>query len=277
MKLIHKLFWAITALNLLTITAFTGYNYANQKKTVMQGIDGRLLASAQGLRLAMDRFHERLGRGETVSPAEFRREMDSLSAMVNESGVKYAYTVIMKEKKVVFTLSSYTKEELEKGEMTVPFDQYDDASAGLKRALTGGGTVYEQYTDKWGSFRSVFLPSRLANGFTYAIGIDMGIDEINAALRRTLLGCLLIGLGVFVVGTGIAFWVAWHISRVIERVAAHMNRIADGDLGGLISKTSDDELGMLADNMNRMVEKLRILFGSGQSVPRHISQHVKGG
>jgi methyl-accepting chemotaxis protein len=262
MKLFHKLFWAITVLNLLTITAFTTFGYQNQKKTVLRGIDGRLLASAQGLKIAMDRFHERVGRGETVSPAEFRREMDNLSTMVNESGVKYAYTVIVKKGKVVFTLSSYTKEELEKGEMTAPFDQYDDASAGLKRALAGGGAVYEQYTDKWGSFRSVFLPSRLASGFTYAIGIDMSIDEINAALRTTLLGCLLIGLGVFVVGTGIAFWVAWYISRAIERVATHVNRIADGDLGGLIVKTSDDELGMLTDDMNRMVEKLRLLFGS---------------
>ncbi len=270
MKLLHKLFLAITALNILTIAAFTCYNYANQKKTVLRGIDARLLASAQGLKLAMDRFHERLGRGETISPSEFRRELDDLSAMVNQSGINYAYTVVMKDGEVAFTLSSYTKEELKKGELTTLFEPYSDASTGLKKALAENKPVYEQYTDKWGTFRSVFLPSRLANGVSYAIGIDISIDEINAALRRTLLGCLFIGLGVFVAGTAVAFGVAWYISRGIERLASHLHQIADGDLGVLISKTSDDELGMLADDMNRMVERLRLLLGS----VRHASDNV---
>jgi methyl-accepting chemotaxis protein len=262
MKLIHKLFWAITALNLLTITAFTCYSYSNQKKTVMQGIDNKLLASAQGLKLSMDKFHEKVAKPETIAPPEYRKELDSLSAFVNDAGIKYAYTVMMKDGGVAFTLSNYTKEELEKGELTTLFEPYDDASAGLKKALAENKIVYEQYTDKWGSVRSVFLPSRLANGVSYAIGIDIGIDEVNAALRKTLLGCLLIGLGVFIAGTGVAFWVAWYISRGIGRVASHLNHIADGDLGTLITKTSDDELGMLADDMNRMVEKLRDLLGS---------------
>ncbi len=262
MKLLHKLFWAITLLNLITITAFTTYNYLNQKQTVLRGIDARLMASAQGLKIAMDRFHERVAAGKPPSPAEYRRELDSLSQMVNQSGVQYAYTVVMKGDAVLFTLSSYTREELEKGELTTLFEAYEDASPGLKKSLAGEEPVYDEYTDKWGAFRSVFLPSRLANGFTYAIGIDMSMDEINATLRTTLLGCLLIGLGVFIAGTAVAFWVAWYISRRIERLASHLNRIADGDLGVLIQKTSDDELGRLAGDMNRMVERLRLLLES---------------
>ncbi len=262
MRLFHKLFWAITTLNLVTITAFTSYSYLNQKKTVMRGIDNKLLGCAEGLKFSLDRFHERLAKGETIPPAEFRKELDSLSAMVNESGIKYAYTVIMKQEKVLFTLSSYTKEELEKGQLTALFEPYEDASAGLRKALVGNAAVFDQYTDQWGTFRSVFLPSRLPGGFTYAIGIDIGVDEIKAAMRTSLVGCLLIGLGVFVAGTIIAFWVAWSISRRMGRLASHLNHIANGDLGGLVSKTSDDELGMLADDMNRMVEKLRSLLES---------------
>jgi methyl-accepting chemotaxis protein len=262
MKLIHKLFWAITALNALTITAFTCYSYTNQKKSVLQGIDNKLLASAQGLKLSMDRFHENAARLERMPASEYRKELDSLSALVNDTGIKYAYTVTMKDGGVVFTLSSYTKEELEKGELTSLFEPYQDAASGLKTALESNKTVFEQYTDQWGSVRSVFLPSRLPSGVSYAIGIDIGIDEIDAALRTTLLGCLAIGFCVFVAGSGVAFLVAWYISRGIRRVASHLNQIADGELGSLIVKTSHDELGMLADDMNRMVEKLRVLLGS---------------
>lgn len=262
MKLTHKLFWAITVLNALTITAFTCFSYITQKKTVLQGIDNKLMASAQGLKLSMDRFHEKTAHPESITPTEYRKELDNLTAMVNNTGDKYAYTAMIKEGGVVFTLSSYTKEELEKGELTSLYEPYKDAAAGLKTALTNNKIVFEQYTDQWGSVRSVFLPSRLPNGVTYAIGVDIGIDEIDSLLRKTLLGCLMIGFCVFVAGTGVAFSVAWYVSHGIKKVAVHLNHIADGDLGILIEKTSNDELGMLADNMNRMVEKLRRLLGS---------------
>jgi methyl-accepting chemotaxis protein len=261
-KLSNKLFWTITLLNTLTISAFTYYNYTNQKTAIMQGIDSKLLASAQGIKISMDRFHEKVAKPETITPSDYRKQLDDLSAFANGAGVNYAYTVVEKGGVVSFTSSSYTREELEKGELTKLFEPYKDASEGLKKALAGNRIVYDQYTDKWGSFRSIFLPSRLTNGTSYAIGIDIGLDEINLALRKTLYGCLMIGFCVFASGTVVALLMAMYISRGIRRVALYLNQVADGNLGFLIENTTDDELGMLAQDLNRMVEKLRILISS---------------
>jgi methyl-accepting chemotaxis protein len=261
-KLSHKLFWIITLLNTLTISAFTFYNYENQKMTILQGIDSKLLASAQGTKISMDKYHESLIKAGTVDQSEYRKLLDDLSIFANGAGVKYAYTVIEKKSGVIFTSSSYTREELEKGELTGLFEQYKDAPEGLKKALESNKIVYDQYTDKWGSFRSIFLPSSLSNGTTYAIGIDIGLDEINLALRRTLFGCLMIGACVFAAGIIVALLVASYISRGIRRVAMYLNKVADGNLGFLIENTTDDELGMLSQDLNRMIEKLRTLIRS---------------
>jgi len=258
----HKLFIVITALNLLTISAFTYFTYTNQKKTVLRGIDGKLVSSAQGIKVALDSFHEKLRNPGDITAEEYRKELDALTAFAEGAGIKYAYSVMMKDGAVVFTSSSYTREELEKGELTTLYEPYTDAPEGLKTALEKNRLAYEQYTDKWGSFRSVFVPSRLPNGVTYAIGIDVGLDEIGSILRRTLVVCLMIGCAAFAAGTLVAVLVAWYIAGGVRRIGLHLSRVADGDLGTLIETRSHDELGMLSQDLNRMVENLRMLIGS---------------
>ncbi len=262
MKLTHKLFLVITIMNVISIGAFTYFNYTNQKKLIMQGVDSKLLAAAQGLKIAMDNYHDRLATPQSISPDEYRKLLDDLSVFATKAGVKYAYTVVLKNNAVLFTSSSYTKEELEKGDLTKLFEPYSDASEGLKQALGKSEMVYDQYSDKWGTFRSVFLPCRTASGMQYAIGIDIGIKEIESTLGRTLVGCLLIGFCVFAVGTALALMLAWYIAAGIKRVANHLSKIADGNLCVMIEHTSEDEVGMLARDMNRMVENLRTLISS---------------
>lgn len=258
----HKLFVVITALNLLTISTFTYFAYTSEKETILRGIDNKLIASGQGIKVALDSFHEKVATPGRMGAEEYRKNLDALSAFADSAGIKYAYSVMMKDDGVVFTSSSYTKEELAQGELTNLFEPYEDAPAGLKTALEKNEITYDQYADQWGTFRSVFIPSTLPNGITYVIGIDVALDDISTLLRKTLVTCLLIGLFVFVAGTIVALLVAWYISSAVRRIALHLNQVADGDLAVLIEKRSNDELGMLSEDINRMVEKLRLLVSS---------------
>ena len=173
----HKLFFVITALNLLTISTFTYFAYTSEKETILRGIDNKLIASGQGIKVALDSFHEKIANPGSISAGEYRKELDALSAFADSAGIKYAYSVMMKDGGVVFTSSSYTKEELAQGELTSLFEPYEDAPAGLKTALEKNAITYDQYADQWGTFRSVFIPSPLPNGVTYVIGIDVGLTK----------------------------------------------------------------------------------------------------
>lgn len=260
MKLSHKLFVVITALNLITISAFTSFTYTTEKKAILQGIDSKLVACGQGIKVALDSFHKKLVKPDGITSTEYRSTLDVLSEFAHNAGIKYAYSVILKDGGVVFTTSSYTKEDLEKGDLTTLYESYQDAPPGLVASLKKNEITFEQYTDKWGSFRSVFIPSRLPNGTSYAIGIDVGLDKIDSILRETLVRCLLIGLVVFLAGTIVALLIARYIAGNIRKIAQHLKQVADGNLTILVESRSDDELGMLAQDINRMVERLRILI-----------------
>ena len=257
LKLSHKLILAFTVLNLFGTAAFTTHTYFEQKRTVLAEIDRRLMACAQGVRLLADTFHDRLGAPGSIPPQEHRWLLDRLSVFAEKAGVKYLYTTVQKDGKVAFSLSSYTREEKEKGDFTNLFDPYDDASAGLKAAFAGQKTQFDEYSDKWGSFRSVFLPCRSANGTLYVIGADASLTEVGGLLRDTLRNCLLIGGAIFVVGTLVMLFLVRSITAVIGTLAAKVNLIADGDLSVTIDHAGSDELGLLAADMNRMVGTLR--------------------
>jgi len=272
MKLSHKLFVVMTALNLLTISAFTFFTYTTEKNAILQGIDSQLVASGQGIKVSLDSFHEKLRNPDGITPSEYRKELDVLTEFAAKAGVKYAYSVMSRDGGVVFTTSSYTSEDLEKGELTTLYEPYQDAPAGIMTALEKNQITFEQYTDKWGSFRSVFIPSTLSDGMVYVIGIDVSLDKIGSILRETLFRSLLIGLAVFLAGTVAALLIARYIAMSVGRIGLLLKQVADGDLGVQIESSSDDELGMLAQDINRMVEKLRILissvWGSSDSVVR---------
>jgi methyl-accepting chemotaxis protein len=257
LKLSHKLMLALAVLNLFVIVAVTASSYQGQKRAVQQAVDDKLLACAQGVRLLGDAFHDRLGQSADINQEEYVAMLDNLSAFAEGAGVKYVYTVVVKDGKVVFTTSSHTREEKEKGDIAALYDPYDDASSALKDAIADGKPRYDTYSDQWGTFRSLFLPVRSSGGATYVIGVDVSTADVNAVLRSSLITTVVMGAVLFVAGTLLMLLVIRPVSAAVRMLAEKVNHVADGDLNVTIDYVSGDELGMLAGDMNRMVEKLR--------------------
>ena len=257
LTLAQKLLLPLVVLNLVSTAAFTGYLYAQQKKAVIAAIDGRLNACAQGVRLLVDPLHDRLDKPAEITQQECDSLNDRLSAYAEGAGLKYLYTMVRRDGKVLFTLSSYTKEDKEKGETTALFDPYDDASEGLKATFGSSAARFDEYGDTWGSYRSIFVPCRSPQGTPYVVGADISLDVVGAALRTTLYGCLAIGAVIFAAGTVIVLLVVRSIVTTVRKLAGRVNQIAGGDLTATVEHASGDELGMLAADMNRMVGTLR--------------------
>lgn len=257
LTLSNKILIPFILINLITSLIFSVYLYQTQKKTFIKGIDNRLTASAQGTSLASDAFHDLLTDPETIDPDAHEKLQNKLTEYAHNVGVKFVYTTIMKDNQIVFTLSSYTKEEKEKGVVNELFDTYEDASDGLKEAFRDGKVHFEEYTDSWGTFRSVFIPCKSPNGTSYIVGADFPMEDMNKQLRRSILTCSILGICVFIVGFMLMLPVIASIRKTIRSMATSINRIADGDLTGRVDYTNRDELGQLSSDMNRMTEKLR--------------------
>jgi len=271
LTLAHKLLIPIIAVNLLSTGIFTAYLYRQQKEAVLAGVDRQLAASAYGMQLMADAFHDRLDTAKSMDPKEYQKLLDTLTGYATKAHLKYLYTTVMRDGKIIFTLSSYTKEEKEKGDNTKLFDPYNDASDGLKAAFADGKPHFDEYTDQWGTFRSVFIPCRSPQGTAYVLGGDVSLAELAGTLHSTLYGCLAIGAVIFVAVTAVVLVLVRSITGTVRRLAQGVNRIAGGDLAVTIDHAGADELGRLAADMNEMVTTLRGVVGNVKGVAERVA------
>lgn len=253
----QKILIPIIALNLLSSVFFSGYLYLTQKKTILAGIDQKLTASAHGAQLVAEPFHDLLSTPEKINSADYQKLQERLTVYTNDAGVKFLYSMVLKGDKVKFTLSSYSKEDKEKGKINHLFDPYDDASKGLLDAFKDGTVHFDEYSDTFGDFRSVFIPCKSPNGTSYIVGADVSLADVKGQLHSSLFACIIIGACVFVASFLLVLAVVGTIKKILRSLAASANRIADGDLTSRVEYESNDELGQLSADMNRMTEKLR--------------------
>jgi signal transduction histidine kinase len=183
---------------ILGILLTSWYSYFEEKAKINKEIDDKLLWVANSVPLVLDDgFHSRVFEKDSVDGAQDMRNIQKLTKYAELVGVKYVYTVILKDGVLRFTSSSATKEELSTGHnLTRYFDKYDDADPRLFDAFRERKVFYASYQDKWGSFRSVFVPFVSASGEVYVVGADIETGFIDALLQKAVSKWL---VGVFIV------------------------------------------------------------------------------
>lgn len=90
-----------------------------------------------------------------------------------------------------------------------------------------------------------------------AFGTGMAIGEINELRQKTVSGAILMELVlmVFVIAL-LLFYVRRFITKPLTDMAKSSEKIAKGNLEAIISQKSDNELGILADALRTMTDKL---------------------
>ncbi|WP_192037182.1 methyl-accepting chemotaxis protein [Halomonas sp. YLGW01] len=111
----------------------------------------------------------------------------------------------------------------------------------------------------------------------YAIDDPAAVEE-RAGLVRA--GILLV-LGLTAIAVGLVVWgVTANVIRPLERVVAHFERMAKGDLSGAIEQRGDNEIGRLFAAMAHMQQSLGRTVGSvrrgGQTIHRHAKEISQG-
>lgn len=95
--------------------------------------------------------HKRLAKGDLTSQQNFSNTKKLSKLTDSNSGVKYIYTLVLKDNKIFFTSSSATKEERDSGQgLTSFFDQYQDVEPRVYEVLSSNQMRFLEYTDQWG-------------------------------------------------------------------------------------------------------------------------------
>ena len=178
----------------LAVVFYSIWAYREHKAKMMAEIDADLLQAARSLKymLAYD-FHDRAVDTNSIAMDEELRNRKLVTDFGVESGFKWVYTLAEKDNKFYFSAPSVSEEEA-KELASWYFYPYDDIPPEFIQALRENKTVYVDYTDQWGTFRSVALPEQSPGGRRYLACADLEISGIARLLRKNFLQSVFVAL-----------------------------------------------------------------------------------
>ncbi len=193
--------FATLSFALVVLVGYSVLHYVQEKTGLIAEIDEKLYAAAVSVPFVLaDDFHERAVNAKSITESEDRRNIENLSRLNKRLKTKFLYTVI-RDAEGIYRLSSSSSldQELEMGKEVRYFTPYPDVSNIIKRSFENALTAESDFrsrleayqalyapifSDRWGSYRSVFIPIRSAEGNLYVVGADIDITFVKALLRK---------------------------------------------------------------------------------------------
>ena len=197
----------------LAVAGYAVWSYREHKKSLLAEIDSDLLQAARSLKylLAAD-FHDRALAPDSIAKDEELRNRKLVTDFGVESGFKWVYTLVEKDGAFFFSAPSVTEEEAKELDSWY-FYPYEDMPEEFVAAFQENRIVYVDYTDQWGTFRSVAVPERSPGGRLYLACADRDIGDIDALFRRNLMHSVAVALFFLLACLPFIFLLA-HVYRI---------------------------------------------------------------
>ncbi|HOM29372.1 MAG TPA: hypothetical protein PLS81_07935 [Deltaproteobacteria bacterium] len=210
--------------------------WANHERvTQFQGeIDRRLLMAARGLKymLAPD-FHDRAVDAGSIPFDEELRNRRAVNGFCRDADFKWIYTLVEKDGRFFFAAPTVSEEEARQRRSWY-FYPYEDIPREFVEAYASGKVAYVNYSDRWGTFRSVAVPETSPGKRRYLACADYEMSRIAAIERATLVESALTAVFFFLCSLPFVF-VSWRFFgqtaarlRVMnEEIARHRDRLEE--------------------------------------------------
>ena len=205
---------------------------------ILDHIDQKLLLAAKSLRYILEPdFHDRATGPESISYEEELRIRYAISDYSADGGFKYLYTLVENNGRFYFASCTVTAQEAKERKRWY-FYPYEDIPPGFVQAFRENKTVFVNYTDQWGSFRSVAIPQYSQKGRRYLACADFSIEELNALMLKNILYSIMTALFFLVFTIPIIML----FRRGFREYNIHLRRV-------------NSELKQSRDNLEKVVEE----------------------
>lgn len=253
-KRIYLYFIVSVALTSIAASSFFFYRYYTELNS---GINRSLTHGAriaQGI-IDLSRLGE-LHDADYDKSDYYQGILKSLKIVEKSFGFLYIYGMIKEDGKYRFVYDS-SQWEPEKDVEYTYLKEYNDYPPALEKAWNTGKPVTSDYSDQWGRVRSIFYPVKDANGNTVlTIGIDYPIETVRKVIIRSYMMFGGIILFIIIVTVIVARRLRGRIVVPISSIISEVTNISENaDLRLRTSVSGNDEIGMLAQNFNRFIEK----------------------
>ena len=159
-------------------------SWQEKKKDLLSSVDARLILAAETIPLLLEPdFHDRALSPDSISLKEELRNRKYFNTFVDFSGLIYAQTIVKQGDVFYFSAPTVTEKEAIERESWY-FHPYDDIPAEFREAYITGQTVYLDYRDQWGAYRSICRPQVSEGGRRYLVVADISMESVYAELKK---------------------------------------------------------------------------------------------
>ena len=275
-KLKGKWFIAGFTLFLVSLLVYVYYTYSSARSEIMHAVDERLLNAATSVKHILGQsYHDRISQGYDIGFSVYQTKSKQLSELAQALDIAYVYSMIIRDNKVYFTSSSYTKDDQENARVTQFLDLYPEATDINRGAFYSTEPVFEQSSDQWGDFKTVFIPFVDKYGTTYITGADITLDDLNKKLQYSVTKAIITACFFFFIAVLVAAIYIYLLKRTLATDAStgFANHIA---LEYFIKKSNSHHMQLAIIWVNE-IEDINSFYGTqvGDNVMKNLLSHYQ--
>lgn len=214
---------------LFAIVFYVYYQYQQTYQTKLTQIDQQLINAVKAVPYLLgENYHNNISGPQHISRAEYLELAKKLSLYAKDVKLQYVYSMIQVDGKVHFTSSSYTEDDLLRGQLSYFYDYYPEATEANKAAFASLAPVFEESVDQFGHFRSVLVPYQSSDGTVYLAGADIAITDLDqwlmASMQHSILsGSIFFGLALLL---ALSYAVVLRHNLTTDRSSGQRNALA---------------------------------------------------
>ncbi len=204
---------------------------------------------------------------------DFEEVKKDLTDFLEGETVLYVYTYAKNAQgKVFFVVDSDPEEPADFG------DEADDQEE-VESALKGTPMVSEEpVTDEWATAYNAYAPIRNSAGkIVGVVGVDLDAGTADKMVSRSD-NSILIGLmGAIVIAAGSGFYFGFRQKAVYEKINSAVEEVAsdNGDLTQRIEIKTGDEMEVIANNLNKLLQKTQETIADTKSGNENVNEMMK--
>ncbi|MDY0189246.1 MAG: bifunctional diguanylate cyclase/phosphodiesterase [Desulfuromonas sp.] len=195
---------------MLVLLVLSSYHYYENRAQVLKRVDHDLLAGALAMSYSVgDAFHVEADPTQHPLPADYPQQITTLTELDSELQLDFLFSVVKRNGKLYFTLSSLKDQQLAAGDYHHYFAKPYAAVPADFFSHPCDKAYFFEAQDLLGSYRAVLLPRVSVSGQHYYAGAAIDVAVISTALagtfQRALVQCVLLLLLAFPI-TGMFIW-----------------------------------------------------------------------
>ena len=246
---------------LFAIAAYAYYQYQQSYQTKLAQVDQQLIDAVKAMPYLLgENYHDAITGPNHISRTDYLQLAKKLSLYAKDLKLQYLYSMIMLDGKVHFTSSSYTEDDLLRGQLSYFYDYYPEATEANKAAFASIAPVFEESVDQFGHFRSVLMPYQSKDGSVYVAGADIAITDLQQHMLDSMQQAVISGSIFF----GLALLLALSYAMVLRQnlTTDHHTGCRNGLALEAHLRRETGELSQLAILQVNNLEEIHNLYGA---------------